>query len=243
MRKAMILLISSALIFSSVGCGTDTSATSDSSSATTEEVVAENLTDTAEVDEPTATEENEKLNNESSNDETEIQESNQIATSGTDTKGPVDWKDYLDGETWNLTAYAKALGYEWIPDLEREGVAMYKIVHNGNNYFCCYYSGRIYVLYGGSDGEPWYVSPMGTQRGSGITVISDGQEELKVHLESIEKIASVFECLAKPDADLSMLPIECYTVVHNEGVAEYYDNGLIKYQNFGKPVEVIDYRN
>lgn len=236
MRKAMILLISSALIFSSVGCGTDTSATSDSSSATTEEVVAENLTDTAEVDEPTATKENEKLNTESSNDETEIQESNQIAASK-------DWRDYLDGDTWNLTAYAKALGYEWIPDLEREGVAMYKIVHNGNNFFCCYYNGHIYVLYGGSDGEPWYVSPITTSRGSGITVISDGQEELKVHLESIEEIASVFECIARPDADLSMLPIEYYTVVHNEGVAEYYDNGLIKYQNFGKPVEVIDYRN
>lgn len=236
MRKAMFLLISSALIFSLVGCGTDTSATSSSSSVTADEVVTEGTTDKTEVAELETTEENEKLNTESSNDETEVQESNQIVTSK-------DWRDYLDGDTWNLTAYAKALGYEWIPDLEREGVAMYKIVHNGNNFFCCYFNGLIYVLYGGSDGEPWYVSPITTSRGSGITVISDGQEELKVHLESIEEIASVFECIARPDADLSMLPIEYYTVVHNEGVAEYYDNGLIKYQDFGKAVEIINYGN
>ena len=239
MRKAMFLLITSAMIFSFVGCGSKTSATSETSSVTTDKVVAEKVEDKTELAELKATEENEKLNNDSSKDETKIQEPNEVATSRPEANASTNWEDYLDGNTWNLTAYAEALGYEWIPDPECEGLVMYKIVHNGNNFFCCYYCGVLYVFYGGGNGERWYISGMSPSRGDDIIVVSDGQEDTKVITKSAEFVASIFECLARDDADLTKLPIEHYDVCRSEGTAQYYDNGLIVYHDFGHVVESI----
>lgn len=229
MRKAMILLISSALIFSSVGCGTDTSATSDSSSATTEEVVAENLTDTAEVVEPVATEENEKLNNESSNDETKTEEPKRD-------KSSVKWEDYFDGNAWDLTAYAEALGYEWLPDPEYdETLAMYKIVHSDGNYFCCYFHGVVFIFLVDNNGEAWHCH-IGTPTGAteNLVIVSAGQEDVYVDEASyIERVAKLFDFVAQDDVDLTKIPDESYTVSHHEGTARYFDNGLIKQRELG----------
>lgn len=229
MRKAMFLLISSALIFSLVGCGTDTSATSDSSSATTEEVVAENLTDTAEVAEPAATKENEKLNTESSNDETKTEESKRD-------KSSVKWEDYFDGYTWDLTAYAKALGYEWLPDPEYEGtLAMYKIVHSDGSYFCCYLRGTVFIFLGDNNGETWHCAfstPSGASKN--FVIVSAGQEDVYLDKASfIERVAKIFDFVAQDDVDLTKVPDESYSVSHHEGAARYFDNGLIKQREFG----------
>ena len=70
MRKLSFLLLSAAMLFSLVGCGKDVSATSDSSSSTTNEVVMESPKGETEVIETTE-EENQQLNNEASEDETE----------------------------------------------------------------------------------------------------------------------------------------------------------------------------
>lgn len=223
MRKAMFLLISSALIFSLVGCGTDTSATSDSSSATTEEVVAENLTDTAEVVEPAATEENEKLNNEKTEEPKRD-------------KSSVKWEDYFDGYTWDLTAYAKALGYEWLPDPEYEGtVAMYKIVHSDGNYFCCYLRGSVFVFLGDNNGETWHCAfstPSGASKN--FVIVSAGQEDVYLdEVSFIERVAKIFDFVAQDDVDLTKVPDESYSVSHHEGAARYFDNGLIKQREFG----------
>ena len=223
MRKAMILLISSALIFSSVGCGTDTSATSDSSSATTEEVVAENLTDTAEVVEPAATEENEKLNNEKTEEPKRD-------------KSSVKWEDYFDGNAWDLTAYAEALGYEWLPDPEYdETLAMYKIVHSDGNYFCCYFHGVVFIFLVDNNGEAWHCH-IGTPTGAteNLVIVSAGQEDVYVDEASyIERVAKLFDFVAQDDVDLTKIPDESYTVSHHEGTARYFDNGLIKQRELG----------
>ena len=242
MRKVMFLLISSALIFSLVGCGTDTSATSDSSSATTEEVVAENLTDTAEVVEPAATEENEKLNTESSNDENKIQGCEDVVTPGLEAKTSVNWEDYFDGSTWNLTAYAEALGYEWIPDPESQRIVMYKMVHDDGNYFCCYYCGSVFTFFGSNNGECWFTSGISTSTDSegNISIISNGQEDMRIsEIATIEEVATFFAYVATVNeiSDLAFIPNESYTLAHVEGIAHYYDNGLIKQREFGSVIE------
>ncbi|MBR5621112.1 hypothetical protein IKW75_01345, partial [Candidatus Saccharibacteria bacterium] len=138
MKKLSFLLLLAVILFSLAGCGKDASATSGSSADAANEVAAAKPADSAEVVKTEPNEENtEQLNNETSKDETEIQESEEIVPEPKETTF-VNWEDYLDGNTWNLTAYAEALGYTWIPDPEYEGLVMYMVEHNGSKYYFTY---------------------------------------------------------------------------------------------------------
>lgn len=238
MKKLLVLLLSATTVFSLVACGKNASATSEVSN-TTNETVAEKPDET-EIKLPTT--EEPQPNNE---DESEVQEP-EVAPSTLEVATSVNWEDYLDDNTWNLTAYAEALGYEWLPDPEYQGIAMYKIVHSDGNYFVCYYSGVLFVFYGGNDGDCWYTTSIETIRGDEypIKVVSDGQEELNVFDESIkDRIAPVFAYVAGNNVDLTLLPNSSYTLVHCAGKAQYFDNGLIRQRDFGEAVERINCNN
>ena len=242
MRKLSFLLLSAAMLFSLVGCGKDVSATSDSSSSTTNEVVMESPKGETEVIEATE-EEIQQLNNEASEDETETQESEEISSSP-EASAPVDYEDYFEGNTWNLTAYAEALGYEWIPDPEYEGAVMYAIENNGIKYFFCFRRNGYYVFYGDQDGRCWRVA------GSGIdlefrkyTICGEGQAEEETSMEMIERIAAVMAYFKYDDAaDGTHIPGH-YALDLFDGTVSYYDNGMIRQRDFGNVIESQMYSN
>lgn len=241
MKKAIFLLIMSATIFSFVGCGSNASATSGTSSVTTDKVVTEKVEDKVETVKPEATEENEKLNNElTSKDETEIQEPNEAATSRPETNASINWEDFLDGNTWNLTAYAEALGYTWMQDPEYITLVMYNIRHGDNNYFVTYFDSCVFVFLG-TDHGCWLTDGIITASGNfDILVASTAQDETYVPLETVEQIAGIFSYIAGDDVDLTKIPSHAaYTLKHTLEPAQYFNNGLIRQRELD---EVVDYQ-
>ncbi len=237
MRKLSFLLLSAAMLFSLVGCGKDVSATSDSSSSTTNEVVMESSKGETEVIETTE-EENQQLNNGASEDETETQEPEETSSSP-EASAPVDYEDYFEGNTWNLTAYAEALGYEWIPDPEYEGAVMYAIENNGIKYFFCFRGNAYYVFYGDQDGRCWRAAGDDTidLEFKKYAISSDGQATEDTAMEMIERVATVMAYFRYDDtADGFNIPGH-YLLNRLDGSVSYYANGMIRQRDFGEILE------
>ncbi len=241
MRKLSFLLLSAAMLFSLVGCGKDVSATSDSSSSTTNEVVMESSKGETEVIETTE-EEIQQLNNEASEDETETQEPEEIVP---ESEAPVfvNWEDYLDGNTWDLTAYAEALGYTWIPDPEYDGLVMYMIEHDGSRYYFTYMQGVFAVFCGDAQGRCWSTSSIGIASEHDYVVKSNGQEDQEIYVGALRNMVDAIEFIASDEVDLKLIPNFAYTLYLSDGEASYYSNGMIRQREFGENIQVEQCNN
>ena len=237
MKKLSFLLLLAVILFSLAGCGKDASATSGSSADAANEVAAAKPADSAEVVKTEPNEENtEQLNNETSKDETEIQESEEIVPEPKETTF-VNWEDYLDGNTWNLTAYAEALGYTWIPDPEYEGLVMYMVEHNGSKYYFTYMQGVFVVFCGDNQGRCWSTTPIEINSEHDYVVKSNGQIDQEIYVGSLREMVDAIEFVASEDADLRFLPNFSYSLCLYDGSPSYYPNGMIVKKNFGSIIQ------
>lgn len=236
MKKLLVLLLSATITFSLVACGNNTSATSEVFN-TTSETVAEK-TNEAEVKLPTTTEEP-QLNNEANEGETEDQEPEESSSPEASTQ--VDFEDYFEGNTWNLTAYAEALGYEWIPDPEYDGLIMYAIENNGVKYFFCFRRNAYYVFFQEGD-SCWRAVGTVDLEFCRYTISSKGQLDEETTLEMIERVAEVMSYVKSSSFDKTGIPGH-YALDRYDTTASYYDNGMIRQRDFGDVAETVLYTN
>lgn len=237
MKKLLVLLLSATILFSLVACGENTSATSGVSS-TTNEVVLE------KAEEPEASlpaSEEIQLNNDSNEVETEIQEPEK---SSTNAFWQIDYEDYFEGNTWDLTAYAEDLGYEWLPDPEFEGLIMYTTENNGIKYFFCFRRCAYYIFF--YDG----ISCWRLIGDSSISlafrecaISGKGQMTEDVPRELIERIAEVMVYLKSSDFDKTGVPGHYVADRYDNIIPTYCDNGMIRQREFGEVTESRFYTN
>lgn len=239
MKKILVLLLSATTVFSLVACGKNASATSEVSN-TTNETVAEK-TNEAEVKLPTT--EESQLNNEANEGETEDQEPEESSSPEASTQ--VDFEDYFEGNTWNLTAYAEALGYEWIPDPEYDGLIMYAIENNGVKYFFCFRRNTYHVFYADADGKCWEIGGDETMdfEFRKYAISSNGQATEDTTMEMIERVSDVMSCLKYNDINGTPSFPGFYVLTLYDGSASYYENGMIKQRDFGNIVETTTSNN
>lgn len=155
--------------------------------------------------------------------------------------GPVDWHNYLSGNTFDLTAYATALGYTWIPDPEWEGLAMYAISRNGIRYFYCYHSDIVSVYWEDKDGSCWAIGGVTCSGVNAYTIKSQGQNDIDTSEGMLATIVSGMYHLKTDDplVEYLIFPEDKlgYSLVKCAGQASYYPNGMIKQRNFGEIIE------
>lgn len=233
MKKFLVLLLSATTVFSLVACGKNASATSEVSN-TTNETVAEKPDET-EIKLPTT--EESQLNNEANEGETEDQEPEESSSPEVSTQ--IDFEDYFEGNTWNLTAYAEALGYEWIPDPEYEGVAaMYAIENNGIKYFFYFRRNSYSVFYSDMDGRCWSVGGDSTidLEFCRYSISLKGQALEETTMEMIERVSTILQYLKYEDADGQHIPGHNVVSLY-DGAVSYYENGMIRQRDFGEVIE------
>lgn len=249
MKKSfMLYLIAMLAMLTMAACGSKT-ATAESvkpeaaaiaDTATTE--MANSADKAAEAE--SAAEQKDKAEPEIEGTATEAKAEAEAAAEATTTNDPVavDWHNYLNGNVFDLTAYAEALGYTWIPDPEWEGLAMYAIEHNGIRYFLCFHSDILSICFGDQEGGCWYSSGI---NGVGVVeyiVKSRGQEDAETSLGNIECLGNCFAYMRNTDLkgpeDVMGIPSPVsFSLQKYEGVASYYPNGMIKQREFGKAID------
>ncbi len=233
MKKTLICFLSAIIVFSLVACGKNNASATSEVSDTTNETVAEK-TNEAEVELPT-TESQPK--DEANEGETEIQEPEPPSSPETSTQ--VDFEDYFEGNTWNLTAYAEALGYEWIPDPEYEGVAaMYAIENNGIKYFFYFRRNSYSVFYSDMDGRCWSVGGDNTinLEFCRYSISLKGQALEETTMEMIERVSTILQYLRYEDADGQHIPGHNVVSLY-DGTVSYYENGMIRQRDLGEIIE------
>lgn len=252
MKKMIIVILS--VIFTTTLC---TACGSPKASAEASNVIREVKEEAQDIAEEMAAEDTEITEvaeiAESATEATEVTEVTEVAEMAESTEvvaapattaaNNVDYHDYLNGNTFDLTAYAEAMGYTWIPDPEWEGLAMYAIENNGIRYFLCYQSNRFCVLFGDQNGKCWATSGITASGEHEYTIKSKGQDDTESNLATIELLANCFAFMRDADLhspeDVMNIPAtNSFSLRQYDGALSYYPNGMIKQREFGEGTDI-----
>ena len=224
MKKVIVILLVMMLLFSMTACGAakNASAASPQSAPVETETIVEDQQN--DLDDATEVE--------------EVVDIDEVSDASTATPSTVDYQDYFVDGQFDLTGFAEALGYTWVPDPEWDGLAMYRINNGGTDYYLCVHSGVGDMLYGDSEGHPWIVGHLLCRGDRTIAVLSKGQDVQYVSSETLPAMVEWFTYMANQQCDVFNLPWPVdYCVEMREGTASYYDNGMIKQREFGEKIE------
>lgn len=152
----------------------------------------------------------------------------------------VNYEDYMNGKNFDLTAYAEALGYTRLESPEDEGIVMYAIERDGDKYFYAFSSSTASLFIDKGDGFTYRTVPdTSIVNPADVVVVSKGQNNQTTSSRGLKYITEPMTHLATADTiTLDYLP--GFSLIGKfSGSAQYYSNGLIKYDKLGSPVESI----
>ena len=244
MKRIIVFGLSIMLTISMIGCGKNASATSNESSdldvqSRQEDEIDENV---AEGDEE-AVEESESNEVAPTEETASTPEDIDLSAAETTTNASTNWEDYMDGNVFDLTSYAEAIGYTWVPDPEYDSLAMYYIDNGGIRYFFCYSGGLISIYFGDEQGRCCHTS--GIRNGAfehiDYVVVSKGQPDIEVSMENMLLIASTLNYLASPGANILEIPGCVYGYAVRGGTVSYFPNGMIRQRDFANYDIVEEY--
>ncbi len=152
----------------------------------------------------------------------------------------VNYEDYMNGKNFDLTAYAEALGYTRLESPEDEGFSLYAIERDGDKYFYAFAASTAYLFADRGDGYIYAtVAETSIVNPAEVTIISKGQKDQTTSMRGLKYVTEPLKHLATADViSFDYLP-GFAMITKYYGPAQYYSNGLIKYNETGSFVETI----
>ena len=148
----------------------------------------------------------------------------------------VDYHNFINGTTFNLTAYAEALGCRRVQDPEYPKLIMYVVSRPTISYYFLHGAGTINIYFGDSQNRCWCVSGISSYNtDKNYTIKSEGQDDFVVNQEILDAIGKTLYHLVTADpVDLFALPSQSsYAIERREGNLNYYPGGMINEREWG----------
>lgn len=151
----------------------------------------------------------------------------------------VDYHNFINGTTFDLTAYAEALGCRRVQDPNYPEMVMYAISNHGITYFFIHAQSLIQIYFGDKHDKCWQVGGITTYNAEKQYVVSSiGQSNYEVSSEIVDAIGTILNYLATTESvNLFMLPSPTsYNIDRREGQLNYYSTGAINRMEWGSSI-------
>jgi len=220
-KSIVVIVLSLSLIIVVAGCGCQNNSNDDNSNSTTQET---NSSNTSQSDD--------------SKSSTKTANSDFEPTISLEQRKAVKAEDYINGNTFDLTAYAEALGFTRLDD--PDGGVIYAIKNGNMKCFFTYDSNNMIAWFDCGDGFTYKANPLPLSVSpADYNVLSKEQDDRAISKNGLDEIISFISYIATCDEiDVSKLPV-FGLVTKYSGPAEYHPNGLMKVRNKGQKVETI----
>ncbi len=220
-KSIAVIVLSLSLIIVLAGCGCQNNTNEDNSNSTTQET---NSSNTSQSDDS-------KVNTKTANSDFE-------PTISLEQRKAVKAEDYINGNTFDLTAYAEALGYTRLED--PQGGVLYAMKNGNVKCFFTYDSNNMIAWFDCGDGFTYKAGPLECSTEPIYTIKSKGQEDRTISKsEGLDEISSFLAYIATSDSpSLDRLPSFKHVTKYS-GSAEYYTDGLMNVRSKGQKVDDI----
>ncbi len=220
-KRIAVVVLSLSLIIVFAGCGCQNNSNENNSNSTTQDTKS---TNTSQSDD--------------SKSSTKTANSDFEPTISLEQRKAVKTEDYINGNTFDLTDYAEALGFTHLTDPSYPEIAFYAI-KRGNTY-CLFSYGDPNLMvawFDNGDGCVYRTSAESIATNSEYTITSKNQKDRKISREGIERIEKAMRNIST-DEEIDMQDLQGFTHVEKHtGPAAYLENGLLKVREIGGIVE------